>query len=344
MKRFVFLVFGIVLSISVVQSGAQPPATKPPAKKTTATRPATPDPASAKPAAVTDPAASQPAVKKPANVEGGAGSDELAAIRQTAVDFAAAFNNRDSAAVAAHWTEDGEYISETGAVISGRKAIEDEYKATFAANPGLRIGIVIDALRLLSESAAIEDGHFTLDRGHTSSPISTRYTVVHVKVDGKWLMSTVRDTHVDIPLSTRNMADLEWLIGTWVAEEQGSRNESICSWVANKSFVQRTYTVTHHDQSISSGIQLIGFNPQGGHIQSWNFSSDGGYAIGIWSPVENGWASEMQGTRADGQTTTATNLLNRLDDNAYAWKSIQRTVGGASLSDTDEVIYKRQSK
>lgn len=118
----------------------------------------------------------------------------------------------------------------------------------------------------------------------------------------------------------------------------------MCSWVANKSFLQRTYTVTHHDQSTSSGIQLIGFNPQGGHIQAWNFSSDGGYAVCIWLPVENGWEAEVQGTRADGQTTMSISLLNRLDDNAYAWKSIQRTVGGESLPDTDEVIYKRQSK
>ncbi len=174
--------------------------------------------------------------------------------------------------------------------------------------------------------------------------MSTRYTAVHVKVNGKWLMSTVRDTHIDVPLSHRNMADLEWLIGTWVVEEQGSRTESVCSWVANKNFVQRTYTVTHHDQSTSSGMQLIGFNPQGSHIQSWNFSSDGGYAVGNWSPIKNGWAAEIQGTRADGQNTTATNLLSRLDDNAYAWKSIQRTVGGESLPDTDEVIYKRQAK
>ena len=90
--------------------------------------------------------------------------------------------------------------------------------------------------------------------------------------------------------------------------------------------------------------QLIGFNSQRGHIQSWNFSSDGGFAVGIWSPIENGWAAEVQSTRADGQTANATNLLSRLDDNAYAWKSIQRTIGGESLPDSDEVIYKRQTK
>ena len=343
MKRIVFLVFGIILAVSVVQSGAQPPATKPAAKKTPSTKSAVTDSAAAKAPAAADPALTKPPATKPENAKDAENSDELVAIRQAAEDFAAAFNNGDASTVAAHWTEDGEYISEAGAVFSGRKAIEDEYRNFFAANPGHHIGIVIDALRLLNDSAAIEDGHMTLNQGHASSAVSTRYTAVHVKVDGKWLMSTIRDTHIDVPLSSLNMADLEWLIGTWVAEDQGSRTESVCTWVVNKSFVQRTYTVTHHDQSTSSGMQLIGFNPQGGHLQSWNFSSDGGFAAGIWSPIDNGWVAEVHGTRADGQTTTATNLLNRLDDNAYAWKSIQRTVGGESLPDTDEVIYKRQT-
>ncbi|RLT05127.1 MAG: SgcJ/EcaC family oxidoreductase [Planctomycetota bacterium] len=333
MKRTIFLACGIILAISVGQSGAQPPAVKPPAKKAVVAKPA-----------ATEPAVKVPAVTTPEVAANGEENEDLAAIRQAAGEFAAAFNKGDAAAVAAHWTADGEYISETGSVFSGRTAIENEYTTFFAANPGHQIGIVIDSLRLLSDSAAIEDGHFTLDQGNTSTPLSTRYTAVHVKIDGKWLMSSVRDTRIEVSSSYRNMADLEWLIGTWVAEEEGSSTESVCSWLANKRFVQRTYTVTHHDQSVTSGIQLIGFNPQLGQIQSWNFSSDGGYAIGIWSPIENGWATEIQGTRADGHNTTAVNLIKRLDNHGYSWKSIQRTVRGESLPDTNEVIYKSHAK
>ena len=36
------------------------------------------------------------------------------------------------------------------------------------------------------------------------------------------------------------------------------------------------------------------------------------------------------------------NYLVRLDDNAYAWQSVHRIAGSAVLSDTDEVIWKRQ--
>jgi hypothetical protein len=157
-------------------------------------------------------------------------------------------------------------------------------------------------------------------------------------------MSTVRDAHVETPSAYKNVADLDWLIGTWVAEEHGGRMVSVCRWVANKSFVERSYTVTHPDKSTSSGVQLIGFNPAAGHIQSWNFSSDGGHAIGVWSAREGGWQAQLEGVTGEGVNTAALNLLTRIDDNAYTWQSVQRTAGETQLPDTDEVVFKRQSK
>src|SRR6185436_3306757 len=133
------------------------------------------------------------------------------------------------------------------------------------------------------------------------------------------LMSTVRDTRVETPSGYSKVADLEWLIGTWTAEEHGAKTVSVCRWVANKSFVERAYTITNHDGTTSSGLQIIGWNAQGEHVQSWNFSPDGGYAIGVWTPREGGWEAEVRGVTGAGTSTTATNHLRRLDDNAYVW-------------------------
>src|SRR5690606_22262993 len=102
-----------------------------------------------------------------------------------------------------------------------------------------------------------------------------KYTAVHVKVDGKWMISTVRDVAIETPSTYQNHADLEWLIGTWTAEVHGAKLDSVCSWIANKSFVERRYSLTAHDGTQTTGVQIIGWNPQAGHVQSWNFSSDG---------------------------------------------------------------------
>jgi uncharacterized protein (TIGR02246 family) len=262
------------------------------------------------------------------------------AIRKSCQAFAAAFNKGDAKAVASLWTEDGDYIDESGREFKGREAIEREYASFFAANPGVQIKIVVDSVKLLGDSAAIEDGRAYLEPA-PGAPAISKYTAAHVKVGSQWLMATVRDRRIELPSTYKNVADLEWLIGTWTAEEHGGKTVSTCRWVANKSFVERSYSTTHADGTSSSGLQVIGWNPQGGHVQSWNFSADGGHAIGVWTPREDGWEAVMRGVTGDGTGTTATNHLRRLDDDAYAWQSVNRTAGGRPLPDTDEVVVKR---
>ena len=271
-------------------------------------------------------------------------ADDLAAIHQASQEFVKAFNAGDAKAIAALWTIDGDYTDETGEVFSGREAIEKEYAKFFAGNKGKQIQIVIDSLRALSDTTAIEDGRVILQPAPARGAGGASYMAVHVKVGGKWLMSTVRDSRVisTAPPTGNDLDDLEWLIGTWHAEEFGSSTESVCRWVANKSFVQRDYVVKHPDDTTSSGVQLIGYNPRENTLQSWNFSSDGGFAVGVWTRRENGWSAELEGTTGKGIRTTAVNLLTRLDNNAYAWQSVSRRSGGVSLPDTDEVVLKRK--
>jgi len=269
-------------------------------------------------------------------------SPELDAIRAGSEAFVVAFNKADAKAVAALWTEDGQYSDDMGRVFAGRKAIETAYAEFFAKNPGAQMQIVVDSLRLLSPNAAIEDGRTMVALKPNGTPSISSYTAVHVKVDGKWLMATVRDAPGSTSFAAQNAADLEWLVGTWVAEEHGVKTESVCSWVAGKSFLERKHTTTRPDGTTASGVQLIGWNPQGGHVQSWNFTSDGGHAIGVWVPIEGGWQAKVYGIAGDGSSTAAVNVLRRLDDNAYVWQSVQRFLGESALPDTDEIVIKRR--
>ncbi len=267
---------------------------------------------------------------------------EIAAIRAESQAFAAAFDARDAEAIAALWTADGEYIDDVGRRFVGREAIQNGYRSFFANSPPMKLRVIIDSIRLLSDATAIEDGRAVLEPPPEGIPGFSRYTAVHVKVDGKWRMASVRDTHIETPSAFRNVADLEWLIGTWIAEEHGVTTESTCRWIANKSFVTRTYTLTAVDGTKTSGLQLIGWNPLDGNIQSWNFSPDGGHAVGVWSPTDNGWMAEIRGVTGEGALTTSVNTLTRLDDNAYVWQSVRRTSDDATLPDTEEVVLKRQ--
>ena len=70
----------------------------------------------------------------------------------------AAFNKADAKAVAALWTEDGQYSDDRGRVFAGREAIGNAYAEFFAKNPGAQMHIVVDSLRLLSPGGRSRTG------------------------------------------------------------------------------------------------------------------------------------------------------------------------------------------
>lgn len=93
---------------------------------------------------------------KKAPAELGESARDLAAIRAGSEAFVAAFNKRDAKAVAAMWTEDGEYVDDTGRTFAGRAAIEKGYAELFAGSPPTKIQIAMDSLRLLSADTQVD--------------------------------------------------------------------------------------------------------------------------------------------------------------------------------------------
>ena len=265
------------------------------------------------------------------------------AIREAAKTFTAAFNRGDAQAVAAHWTSDGDYINELGQQFRGRDAIEQEYKAFFAGNPGVKINLVIDSIRQLSTATVIEDGRAAIGPFPAGPPAFSRYTVVHLKRNGKWLVASARDTRMDTPPDFRYLRDLEWLIGNWRTENEGVHVEANCRWIAGQKFMERTFVVREGETESHSGTQIIGWDPARQRVASWLFDSSGGHAVGVWTPHEKGWLVQSAGVLSDGTATTATNFFTRLEDDSLAWKSIKRSAGNSLLPDTNEIILKRQN-
>jgi len=321
---------------------------------------------------VSERAASEGAVSD-GNLSGNAASDSAdVAIRKTADAFTAAFDRGDAAAIAALWTVDGEYLDGEGNRFAGRGAIERQYTRFFAEHPDAKIEIVIDAIRPIGADAAIEDGHASLllgapqrveklgqapreddfsrgsldtarSQSHFSGgPQSSPYTVIHAKVEGRWLMASVREPRALQQSQTADpLASLDWLVGSWRAEQNGGRMDVAYRWVANHSFLERTYSVEQGGRVTASGVQLIGRDPSSEELQSWSFTSDAGFAVGNWIPQPNGWTIATRGKLPDGTTTGAVNYLTRVDANTLSWQSRERKSGGVSLPDTEAVRLTR---
>jgi uncharacterized protein (TIGR02246 family) len=263
------------------------------------------------------------------------------AVRKVAMSFDEAFNSHSADKVGDLWTADAEYIDEDGQRYTGRDTIKKEYAEFFGANPRAKMRSVIDSVRIVNGTTAVEDGRAIIEPPAAGSPGSSRYTALYVLQDGKWLLSSVHDMRVATPSNYHRLDDFEWFIGTWKGGEGDVQIETTCRWLGNKSYIERTYQVITGGLPSTSGVQIIGWDPELQQMCSWNFSSDSGYAKETWKPREGGWWTQSTGTLGDGTKTTAVKVFQKLDDDTLSLQTTDRTVGGVRLPDLKEVIFKR---
>lgn len=265
-------------------------------------------------------------------------------IRAAAESFVNSFNQRDAAALAAHWTEEGVYVDEDGQRFQGRKSIQGEYEALFKSSPeNMKLQIEIDSIRLLNSQTAVEEGRAALvpqPLGETR--VMSRYCAVHVRQDGQWLMSDVRDSLVELPADLGQLEDLNWLVGQWSAKNKDVDLDVKFRWIENNQFLAREYKASQGGKVISQGLQIIGVDPTTEQIISWTFSGDGSHAMGVWAPHENGWVVDSTGVTRDGIISGALEILSQKDKNTFVWKSTDRTLGEEPLPDTPEITLKRK--
>src|SRR3954454_4775519 len=82
-------------------------------------------------------------------------ADKLA-IDQLTKEMIQAFENRDAAAVAAHWTVEGEFIRNDGEAIRGRAEVQKGYADYFKTLKGKpKLEIQVDGLRFPSTDTAV---------------------------------------------------------------------------------------------------------------------------------------------------------------------------------------------
>jgi uncharacterized protein (TIGR02246 family) len=280
---------------------------------------------------------------RPALAAQAAGSDEdKAAIAKNAEAFIEAFHNGDAKALAAFWTSDGDYTDQSGYRLKGRSAIEKAFRGLFAENKGLKLRIESASLRFLTPDVAVEDGMTAVIPADGAPPSRARYTIVHVKKDGQWLVASVRDAPYAPPSNHVHLRGLEWIIGDWAEEEKKGGVERLSfSWSENQNFILATYATTHKDVDVASATVWIGWDPAAKHVRSWLFDSTGGFAEGSWSRKGKQWLVKSHGVHQDGKKVATTYVLTRIDADTMTFQARDRTLGAEALPDTKEVTLKR---
>jgi uncharacterized protein (TIGR02246 family) len=266
-------------------------------------------------------------------------------IREAVESYVAAYNRADAKALAAHWSPEGVYQDPiTGEQVVGREAIEQQFAAIFAESQNARLTASTNAIQFVSPNVAIEHGEAQVIRGD-QTPEESAYSAVYVKRDGQWLLDRVTEEETAPAVSApyEQLKVLEWMIGTWIDQDEESRIETTCEWTKNQSFITRSFTLTVGDQIEMAGMQVIGWDPAAKQIRSWVFDSDGGFGEGTWSQQGNAWNIQQVGTLTDGRKSSSVNIITYVDENTFTWQSVNRIVDGELLPNVDEVVVVRDA-
>lgn len=206
---------------------------------------------------------------KPDEAKPAAPKEGETAIRATADAFVKFFNAGDAKGVASLWTPNGTVADQDGTTYRGRAAIEEQYASLFKAHPTARMHIAISSIEFPTPTTAIEDGVAQVITRDTAPPAASRYTVLHVLENGKWLMASVRESEMPVASNFSHLQELGWLVGSWENKSEGTTAHCQIRWIANKSFLQRDFSV-HRD-----GASFRPASRSWVGIPAWNKSSRG---------------------------------------------------------------------
>lgn len=259
--------------------------------------------------------------------------EDRAAVRAALQAFEKAFESRDAKALAAHWTDEGEFENVAGVTLHGREAIEQGFARLFERTTSVRAEVHPDSLRFLSKDSAVEEGQVTVRRDDEQAASRARYTAMLVREGGQWKIARLGET----PDDGASLDDLAWLIGQWKSAA-GEQAEIITTyrWSPSKKFIHATFTLKEAERSLS-GTQVIGVDPATGTIHAWTFEANGGVGESDWTSDGDHWTLAAAGTLPDGRALIETNILRRIDDNTLTWQSIERTLDDAPLADLPPV-------
>jgi uncharacterized protein (TIGR02246 family) len=249
--------------------------------------------------------------------------------------FLKAFESGDAGQVASFWTPNGELIGDDGTALRGRAAIEKSYREAFGKKETRKAEIQRDSLRFPSQDTAVEEGYFKVRLGK-GAPISNRYSILHVREGGQWLMALVREW----PAESVSLRDLDWLIGTWAAKRDDTEVHTTYEWLWDKSFIRVQFTVRQKDRTVR-GFQMIGRDPASRELRSWTFESAGGFGEATWSRDGNKWVLDSAGRLSDGSTMAATIILNPLGPDVFSWQAVRRSTDGEAEDDLPPIKVTR---
>lgn len=267
----------------------------------------------------------------------------VAEIQAVSQKLGAALNAGKADDAVALFLEKAELIDEEGVVYQGREEIKQLLTAFFEKFPGAKMGEQVESVRLVGP-IAVKEGVRTITTADGANTSHIRYIATFAKANDGWKIVSIRDFPEEtVATSGDQLQALNWLVGDWVNEGADARVKISYRWSDDKNFLLGEFHITDTEGNVSKSSQRIGWNPLVGSPRSWQFDSDGGYAEGSWTEIEEGWLIHSAVTMPDGATGSATLKIVPGENGRFVLGGTHRVVAGVLEDDFEITIVKQPS-
>jgi uncharacterized protein (TIGR02246 family) len=259
--------------------------------------------------------------------------------------FTAAYNEAKIDALRDLFVENAKLSDPDGSATRGRDEILKNYEEGFSDGAPYPIQGKPEAYRFLTPDVVEVEGTYVIgDTESGEAPVQTgRYEILATRTGGAWKIAEIRDFADEVPDTGTNydrLAELEWMVGEWIDQNDNVRVDTTIEWAENQNFLVRGYTAKVGEEPVSSGTQWIGYDPQAGQIKSWSFDSNGGFGEALWTRSgENQWVLRSRGTLRDGRTTSVTQVITRDGADSALIEIVDRLVGGEEVDTTIDQVH-----
>jgi uncharacterized protein (TIGR02246 family) len=272
-----------------------------------------------------------------------AGQDdaETAAVRKMGGQVVQAFNAANVDQVAGTFLPKGELIDEQGTVYRGQQEIRGLLNAFFKQFPGAKLTLDIESIRLVGP-VAIDEGTRTMTTQDGDVKSHFRYIAVWAKTDRGWQLASFRDFADDpVPTPHESLEPLAWLVGDWINEGADGKVAISYRWSQDKNFLLGEFEFVSQQGAQRTSSQRLGWDPSTAKIRSWLFDSDGGFAEGYWTLIDDGVLVTSSSVNPDGTTGSATMAIAPDGKDRFRIAGTDRIVAGSEEPDFEITVTRR---
>jgi len=274
-----------------------------------------------------------------------ADNPEWVKLKTAASRYVKAFNEKDAAAVAALFAENGEILLQENLKIAGHDAIEQHYNRVFDGDPESKVALEATSVRFVTPKLVVEEGSVHYITGGDEVSTHLYMVILALQDDGKWLIVQSRNREVTDKVAYDKLSDIEGLIGDWVASigDNGKFTMDFRWDPSGAWMIGRGRYASPDIEPVTMTIR-IGWNPAVDKIVSWTFDSEGGFSKAIWTESGDKWMMKALGVNGGGESTSSTQTIEVVDTEAVLWSFTSRVIGNDLESDRAIKLVKTPPK